>query len=245
MFIAFCLSSSTVYIFNDIIDIDSDRLHPMKRMRPIANGDISLKSSWCILIILLCASIFISKFSILGLSMILSYLILNILYTFYLKKIQLIDATCIALGFIFRILAGCFVISVTPSPLVVLMTFFLSLFFTFTKRTLEFKLNKHIKDCRKSLVGFTEESLKQLVHSNAILAIAFYLIYMLDKTTIERCGTDLLYISAIPFSLIIYRLLFLINTAQNDDPMSLFEKDKQIKFLILLYILVFAIIFIV
>ena len=82
MFIAFCLSSSTVYIFNDIIDIDSDRLHPMKRMRPIANGDISLKSSWCILIILLCASIFISKFSILGLSMILSYLILNILYTF-------------------------------------------------------------------------------------------------------------------------------------------------------------------
>ena len=68
---------------------------------------------------------------------------------------------------------------------------------------------------------------------------------MLDKTTIERCGTDLLYISAIPFSLIIYRLLFLINTAQNDDPMSLFEKDKQIKFLILLYILVFAIIFIV
>lgn len=245
IFFSFCLISSTVYIFNDVIDVEKDRQHPIKCSRPIASGKISIKVACTLLVFLFLASIFLSKFSILGLGMILSYLILNIFYTFYLKNLQLIDATCIAMGFIFRIIAGCFVISVQPSPLIVLMTFFISLFFTFTKRKLEFNLNKQVANCRQSLVGFTEESLNQLVYSNAILAIAFYLIYMLDKTTIERCGTDLLYITAIPFTLIIYRLLFLINSAQNDDPITFFEKDKQLKCLIVVYIVILSFILLI
>ena len=84
-----------------------------------------------------------------------------------------------------------------------------------------------------------------MVYSNAILAIAFYLIYMLDKTTIERCCTDLLYITAIPFTLIIYRLLFLINSAQNDDPIIFFEKDKQLKCLIVVYIVILSFILLI
>ena len=244
IFISFCFISSVVYIINDLIDKDTDKLHPIKCNRPIASGKVSTKTATIILILLFLISttlaFYISKLCLLS---VLTYLILNIFYSLKLKNIELVDVVCIALGFILRILAGCFAISVIASPLVILLTFFFSMFFTFTKRKLELLIIKNKDEYRKSIKGYNLEMVNQFILLNAILTIAFYFTYMLDKTTIQRAGTEYLYISVIPFSMIILRLLYQINTVQAvDDPVNFIYKDKMTKTFISLYLLTLFII---
>lgn len=237
VFIAFCLIASAVYILNDIIDIKNDKLHPIKRHRPIASGTINLKLAYVLFVLLVSLSC-ITAYTInpASMVMIITYLILNILYSYYLKKIPIIDVVCIALGFIIRILAGCFAISVIPSPLVILLTFFTSMFFTFAKRKLEFSLVKDNDNLRKSVKLYNEQLLNQYVSINAILSIAFYFTYMLDPSTILKAQTSLLYITVIPFAIIIFRLLFLIYTCNNnDDPAEFIYKDKTTLTLLAVY----------
>ena len=239
IFISFCSISSVVYILNDIIDKDKDKLHPIKCNRPIASGKLTIQTAIFVLVILLLISSVLAFYtSILSLLTVLIYLILNIFYSLKLKNIELVDVVCIALGFILRILAGCFAISVIPSPLVILLTFFFSMFFTFSKRKLELLLIKTKGECRNSIKDYTPEMVNQFILLNAILTIAFYFTYMLDETTIQRAGTEFLYISVIPFSMIILRLLYQVNSIQTaDDPINFIYKDKMTKIFIGLYLL--------
>ena len=245
IFVSFCFISSAVYIMNDLIDIEKDKLHPVKCNRPIASGRIPKSYAISLFIVLLSLStIFCSFLNIHCTLMILSYLVLNIFYSLWLKNIALVDASCIAIGFIFRIVAGCFAISVIPSPLVILMTFFVSMFFTFTKRKLELQLVKDDEQRRKALRKFDVATINQFVLLNAILSIAFYFTYVLDQTTIQRVGTEYLYLTVIPFTLIIFRLLFLVNTSYiEDDPIHFIEQDQTLKYMFLFYAIVFALVF--
>ncbi len=238
IFIAFSFISSAVYVFNDLIDIKKDKLHPIKRNRPIASGKISKGLAAFLMILLIVASSVLSYFlNKLCFLMIVLYFILNIFYSLILKNIVLIDAACIAIGFIFRIVAGCFAIFVLPSPLVILLTFFLSMFFTFSKRKLELKLLDEKTECRTSLKGLDSSLVAQFILFNAILSVAFYFTYVLDASTIERAGTKYLYLTTIPFSLIIFRLLLLVNVSKvEDDPIYFVEKDIYLKWLFLFYI---------
>lgn len=239
-FIAFDLIASAVYIFNDILDIENDKLHPVKKFRPIASGEISIPLAWILFVLFVIAS-FVVAFAVnkLVFLSIFLYLILNIWYSLQLKSLPIIDAVGIALGFILRILAGCSAILVVPSPLVILLTFFTSMFFTFSKRKLEYKLLDDKGLCRKSIKGYNETLLNQFVMTNAVLSIAFYITYMLDSTTIQRTGTEYLYITVIPFTIIIYRLLFKIYTAtDNDDPAEFIYGDKTLKMLMFIYVVI-------
>lgn len=234
VFFAFCLVSSAVYIFNDIFDIKEDRLSFEKSKRPVASGQISVIAACFTLALFLLAGLFVSAV-INPLCLLISglYIVLNIFYTVRLKNFEIIDAFCIALGFILRILAGCAAIAVLPSPLVILLTFFVSMFFTFSKRRLEFI--KEDVNKRKSARNFNIETLNQFVCANAALSVAFYFAYMLDPLAIERAGSEYLYITAIPFTLIIFRLLFLANTSSFSDPAEFLYRDKPVQILFLLY----------
>ena len=244
MFIAFCLMSSTVYIMNDLFDIEDDRKHPVKCNRAIASGRIPVKYAVLIFIILLVFSFVISaEINFYCLLTVILYLILNVLYSKWLKNIVLIDAVCIALGFIFRILSGCFAIKVLPSPLVILMTFFVSQFFTYTKRKLEIQLINSSNEGRKSVANIDADIMGQYILINAILSISFYITYVLDAATIQRAGTSYLYLTVIPFTLIVYRLFLLINTSKiEDDPIIYLEKDNTLKALFVFYIIVLAVV---
>lgn len=243
MILSFCFISSVVYILNDLVDIKNDQQHPVKCRRPVASGKIHRRLAVTISILLLAVSLVLSallnKACILT---ILCYLVLNIFYSLKLKNIVLVDVLCIALGFILRILSGCFAISVIPSPLVILLTFFLSMFFTFSKRTLEAKmLDKEL--CRHSLKNFDIMLLKQFIIINAILTIAFYFNYMLDPLTIEKTGCQYLYITTIPFTMLMFRLIYLIfNSKEVDDPVHFIYKDKTVKSFIVIYLAVLFII---
>ena len=242
IFIAFCLISSAVYIMNDIIDIEKDKLHPIKCNRPIASGKISKKRALSLMLLLIfCSFTILGQLNMLCLCMVLTYFVLNVLYSFYLKQLVLIDATCIAIGFILRVVAGCFAISVIPSALVILLTFFTSMFFTFTKRKLELDIAG--KDKRESLMSFDSKIATQFILINATLSIAFYFTYVLDETTITKAGTPYLYLTVIPFALIIFRLLLLVNTTKiEDDPIRYIEQDKITKNLIVSYLIVLTLV---
>lgn len=238
MFAAFCLISSVVYIFNDLIDIKKDRLHPIKCQRPIASGKINTASAVAILITLLgCGLILAGSLNKLCLLIIIGYILLNICYTLKLKALPLVDVLCIALGFILRILSGCAAINVVPSPLVILLTFFLSMFFTFSKRTLEAAMLPN-KTCRQSIQGLDITLLKDFVIINAILTITFYFNYMLDPSTLEKTGSQFIYITTIPFTILMFRLIYLIFSSKDiDDPVQFIYKDKVIKSFIIIYII--------
>jgi len=238
MFAAFCLISSVVYIFNDLIDIKKDRLHPTKSQRPIASGKINTAFALAILVTLLgCGLILAGSLNKLCLLIISGYILLNICYTLKLKALPLVDVLCIALGFILRILSGCTAINVIPSPLVILLTFFLSMFFTFSKRTLEAAMLPD-KNCRQSIQGLDITLLKNFVIINAILTITFYFNYMLDPSTMEKTGSQFIYITTIPFTILMFRLIYLIFNSKNIyDPVQFIYKDKVIKSFIIIYII--------
>lgn len=136
--LAFCLISSTTYIVNDLFDVERDRQHPKKKNRPIAAGQIS-KQAAALAAVLLVLSSLILAFSLktsVGFYA-LAYLTINLAYSFKLKHLPVIDAFCIASGFILRLLAGLYVLDLLPSPWLTLFTFFLSLFLGFAKRRAE------------------------------------------------------------------------------------------------------------
>ena len=243
-FLSFCCISSCIYIFNDLIDVEKDRLHPIKSLRPIAANLISKKLAIVLMLLLLVLSLYFAwLLNWLAVFCVLAYVLINTLYSYVLKNIEIIDAFCIALGFILRMLMGCFAISVIPSPLIILMTFFISMFFTFSKRKMEKVLVKDENSLRESIKRMDLKTIDQFVVINAVLSVAFYITYTLDKTTILRAGTEYLYITVVPFALLIYRLLYLGNLSVSvDDPMHFIEKDRTIKWLSLFYFIVFIIV---
>ncbi|MDM0464838.1 decaprenyl-phosphate phosphoribosyltransferase [Clostridium perfringens] len=178
-FIMFCLISSTVYIMNDILDVEKDRVHPKKRFRPIASGAISIKQATIALVVLLAISM-ISSFMInKGLFFILVlYFINNIFYSFKIKNIVILDVISIAVGFILRVIAGGVAIDVSLSGWILLCTFFISLFLGFEKRRneiikLEGKANEH----RKILDDYSDELLKQFSDITLTCTVISYAMY--------------------------------------------------------------------
>ncbi len=240
VFVSFCFISSSVYILNDIIDIEKDKMHPIKCNRPIASGRLSKPFAVVILIMLFCVSILAAKLvNFLCVLMVIFYFILNVFYSLCFKNIVIVDVACIAFGFILRIIAGCFAINVIPSAFVILMTFFASMFFTFTKRKMELKLVGK-NECRASIKGFDISAIDQFILVNAILSIAFYFTYTMDEVTIHRAGTEFLYITTIPFTLLVFRFLYLINFTDGEDDPIIFMKDAALKIFAVFYIIVFV-----
>ncbi len=133
--ILFSMNASGIYILNDLNDAQADLLHPKKRSRPIASGDIKKSTAIALFLILSMVSLFFSYFLQPQFCLILSiYFILNIAYCFWLKHIAIIDIYCISAGFVLRVLAGAVLISVTPSAWILLCTGFLALFLALAKR---------------------------------------------------------------------------------------------------------------
>ncbi len=164
-FIVFCATSSAIYVINDIIDVEKDRLHPFKRFRPLANGDISIPVAGIIAIILIIsslgASLFISPIFFL---ITVVYFLLQVSYSALLKNIAVIDILALAGGYILRVYAGEFLSGYHISVWLLLTTISLSLFLAIGKRRRELTLisnetGKQIAQIRKSLSHYSERLL--------------------------------------------------------------------------------------
>ncbi len=226
-FIAFCFISSVVYIINDIADIEQDRSHPVKRNRPLASGRISKTKALLISFIFFAGMFIISyqlnvkfKFAI------FTYFLINLLYTFKLKQIVLLDIFIIAFGFMIRIVAGGWVMDVHISSWLILTTLFLSLFLAVTKRRSELAVFENNSATRKVLSDYSLTFADQMSTISAAGTVISYAIYTVSDRTKEIFHTENL-IFTTPFVVYgIFRYLYLVHKKNlGENPTQVITTD--------------------
>lgn len=212
-FLAFCLMSSAVYVVNDLEDRHRDRAHPRKCRRPVASGRISRRCAVLLGAGLVCGGGLISV-TLGGWFACLSglYFILQLGYTFFWKRMVLLDVGCIALGFCIRIWAGAVVVGVLPSGWLQLCVFLLALFLGFTKRRSEMRtLGDRAEEHRGALRHYTIYFLDQLIMISATLAIVFYGLYTIAPDIVARVHGYWMIYSLVFVVYGVFRYLYLVH----------------------------------
>jgi 4-hydroxybenzoate polyprenyltransferase len=212
-FAGFCLLSSAIYVFNDLIDREQDRLHPDKRRRPLASGTVGVPAALLLLTFCGAAGLAIGiaqgpvQAAIFG-----AYLVLNSAYTLGLKQVVILDVFIIAAGFMLRILAGTSGIGIAPSHWLLLCGLLLTLFLGFAKRRAE--LNALAEDSashRKVLEHYSPALLDQMISVVSAGVLVAYSLYTVAPETVRLHGTPYL-IYTVPFVLYgMFRYLFLLH----------------------------------
>lgn len=237
-FFLFSFVSGATYIINDIKDLEEDRLHPKKRLRPIAAGrvKVSVAASFAILTIVfsLILGYFLEKkfFFVL-----LLYLLLTLSYSYYLKSIVILDILAIAMGFVLRAFAGTVVIGVSLSVWLFICTILLALFLGITKRKTEISLLKEdATNHRRVLKHYSHNFLDQMTSVVTAATVVSYAIYTVAPETVEKFRTDKL-VFTLPFVLYgIFRYLYLVyHTQFPENPEKAFVKDLPLSSAILLW----------
>ena len=242
----FCMVSSAVYLINDIKDREADRAHPVKCLRPIASGEFPISHAIALAVILLLGGLLISlQLPTLFTWILAGYSVMQFVYTFGLKRIPYVDVFIIAIGFVFRAVAGAVAITVRISPWLLLCTFLLALFLALCKRRHEKSLfeesdTRH----RQALTGYTRQLLDIQIAITAAATVVCYSIYTLAPETIHRFGTNRLGLT-IPFVLFgVFRYLALVYTQdEGGRPEKVMLTDKTLIFTVLCYAGVALIIF--
>lgn len=236
-FVILCLAASSVYLINDLADAEQDRQHPKKKDRPIASGALPLPAAQASIIVLLIASIagsFLLQISF-GL-LILGYILLNLLYSIYLKHVPIIDVMVLASNFLLRVSAGVFLITVQRfSPWMYVCVTLLALFVGLGKRRAEMILladnaNSH----RKVLDGYTipyVDHLLTIVSSTTIVAYSLY------TFSAENLPDNHLMMLTIPYVIYgVFRYLYLVHVeGAGGAPEDLLLSDRALLATVLLW----------
>lgn len=237
-FIAFCFLASAIYILNDVVDRESDRLHPLKCTRPIASGALSVKvallASFLLALAGLCLGFFVgTKFesaSIFTFWILVFYMIMQITYTFWFKHVVIIDVMFLSAGFVLRVLAGGTAIGAALSPWAIICTILLALFLGFGKRRHEIiLLDNEASAHRRSLKEYSPYFLDQMIGVTTASTVVAYALYTMDNKVIEKLGTDKLFVT-LPFVIYgIFRYLYLVHQKEEGgDPAKALFSDKSI-----------------
>ena len=215
---AFCLGSSAIYLINDVCDVESDRKHPTKCKRPIAAGEVSIPvaigaSLTCVAAALALGWRASSEMGSVAL-VVGAYMSLNTLYSFRLKHIVLLDAFCIAGGFLLRVIAGGYAAQTVVSYWLLLCTMFLSLFLALCKRHAEIDLLGEDRGShRKILTEYTPALLDQLVTMVAACTILCYALYTVAEDGGMRFSPEGRLVWTVPFVVFgLFRYLLLVQT---------------------------------
>lgn len=220
-FLVFCCVASSTYLLNDVLDRESDRMHPVKRLRPIASG--RLAPGMALVLAALLAAIGIAASFGLGLlfgALVVTYLASTIGYTLVFKHHVILDVMFLASGFVLRVAAGAAAVNVPASEWLFLCTMLLALFLGFSKRRHELTLLEgEATSHRRVLVHYSPELLDQMIVIVATSAILCYILYTVWPSTVERFGSNHL-IYTVPFVIYgIFRYFYLIHQRQSGgDP---------------------------
>ena len=196
----FCLISSAVYLLNDLVDVEKDRAHPLKRLRPIAAGDLSVRAARAAALVLGLGGLLVTlTLGLLPAAIAAAYLVQNLAYSFRLKHVPFVDVASIAAGFILRVLAGAAAVPVEPSFWLLICTLLLASFLGFGKRAHELRTSANRgAGQRKVLDRYNPNVLRVLVHLLAILTVLAYAGYTQSHHALSFFGTRRL-ILTVPF----------------------------------------------
>jgi decaprenyl-phosphate phosphoribosyltransferase len=243
-FLIFCLITSTIYIINDWLDIEDDRLHPKKKDRPLASGKISKKTAAIAIVIFSTSGIILSYLlSVQMFYLVLFYIGLNIAYTVKLKHIPILDIFIIASGFVVRIFVGGVVTQVKIYPWIIIMTFLLALLLSLAKRRDDvLLLLESNQKARKSIDGYNLQFLDMTMMAMAAITIVAYIMYTMSAEVIARFRTDKLYFTTLFVILGIMRYMQIaLVEHKSGAPTEVLLKDRFLQFAILGWIISFGI----
>ena len=245
-FFAFSLIASSIYCYNDIVDVDADRHHPVKCLRPIASGEVSIRMGYILMILTFCLGIGVilllpPEVMSQVMAVIVFYYVLNLAYCSKLKQFAILDVCIVAFGFVLRILAGGFACELALSNWIVIMTFLLTLFMSFAKRRDDvLRMNETGEAPRKNTVRYNLTFINQAITITASVTLVCYILYCVSPEVSERFDTPYLYLT---FVFVLLGLLRYIQIAVVDeksgDPTKIILRDHFSQIIVVAWILSF------
>jgi len=239
-FAVFCLVSSSGYAFNDVLDRDRDRLHPIKRNRPVASGAVGVPAAILIGMVVAIGALCLSVALLpkLFLLTVLAYWVLTTTYSLWLKQHPIIDVISIAVLFVIRALAGAVAVEVRISPWLIVCTFMLCLFLGFGKRRCELAVLTDMEEAgthRTTLKRYSMDLLNHLLSSSGGMAIISFLLYTMDSGTSSDFPKHYL-LYTIPLVVYgIWRYAMLIETGEGTGPTDIIISDRPFLITVLLW----------
>lgn len=236
IFLVFCFVSSSIYVFNDILDINRDKAHPIKKNRPLASGKLSI--SYAILIIIILMILSLSILNVLdfrGFNVILAYIIINIIYSLYVKHVPILDIVSISTGFVLRVNAGLAVTGLSGSFWLIGLTFSLSMLLAVGKRKGELKIKNEALS-RPSLKGYTFDFLNHLQGIFTTIVMIFYILYTFFTDNFPGNMDLLLYSSFFVIIGLCRYLQINFSLKSIDEPTDILYKDKFLLLIVMLWI---------
>lgn len=246
-FVAFSLIASSVYCFNDIIDVEADRRHPVKCNRPVASGAITLLQAYVLMGLMLALSmgtlLLLQANYWKVLLVILGYYGLNLAYCAQLKQHAIVDVCVIAFGFVLRLLAGGFATDIALSRWIVLMTFLITLFMSFGKRRDDVvRMNDTGEAPRKNTIRYNLLFIDQAITITASVTLVCYIMYTVSPEVIAQLHTPYLYLTTVFVLLGLLRYIQLtVVDKQSGDPTKVIFRDRFIQVDVLLWALSFVV----
>ncbi|MBX3129810.1 MAG: decaprenyl-phosphate phosphoribosyltransferase [Polyangiaceae bacterium] len=239
-FLVFCLLAGAVYTLNDIMDVQADRQHPVKRYRPIASGRVPLGLAWGLVVVLVVGALAGAAVGSLGyLAVAAAYLGLNVAYSFKLKQVAYLDVGCIAAGFVLRVIGGGQATHISVSAYLLACTALLALFLGFGKRRHELaaaSIGKAAKQ-RAALESYTKPGLDVALGVTAAATTATYLAYTLDAHTKAFFRTEWLWPSTLFVLLGVGRFLQLVRSRPKaESPTQEMLRDGPFVGIVLLWV---------
>lgn len=232
-FVVFCLVASSIYIINDYKDIEKDRLHPVKKKRPLASGAVTKKEAWITLSILLLIAIIISfTFPLASIGLIAGYFVLNLGYSLGLKNIPILDVVILTSGFMIRLFLGSSLSGIAVSPLLYLVVMSGAFYLGISKRYNE--IIKTGNQTRSVLKKYNVEYLKSIMNMFLVLIIVFYTEWCSNAYPGHRD----LFLASVPMLIIL--IISYIYVAEKDkygDPADVIMKNKPLMLIGLLFIM--------
>ena len=241
-FFIFCLVSSCVYIFNDLLDYEADSAHNKKRLRPLPSGRISKPMAVLILSIMFisaCLLLYTLRMPINFIYVVSLYALINLVYSTGLKHIPVLELILVSSGFVLRLVGGGEALSIVLSPWIITATASLSLLITVAKRRSDLVQRSDPEEQRASLIGYNVEFLNALLSILVSVTIVVYVIFSISDYATERYGRFIIF-SSIPVLIGLFRFLQLaIVFERGDFPTELITRDKGIMASILLFVCIF------
>nr|WP_302961802.1 decaprenyl-phosphate phosphoribosyltransferase [uncultured Prevotella sp.] len=246
--LAFSFIASSIYCLNDIIDVEDDRRHPVKRNRPIASGKVSVKQGYVCMAMMVALSFGLATLigeQAMGVAAALgTYFLLNIAYCLRLKRFAIVDVCVIAFGFVLRLLVGGLATCIELSNWIVLMTFLLTLFLSLAKRRDDVvRMNETGHAPRKNTIRYNLEFINQAITITATVTLVCYIMYTVSPEVEKRIGTRYLYLTTVFVLLGILRYLQLtLVDNKSGDPTKTMLRDRMMQIVVALWLLAFLLI---